>query len=110
MAIKIYETQVRPTSETGQVTTTPGMRVSQATGAAIGQAIKGTANCYWFYAEIETRKSENEVLEKSQQILEGNDNFEGLSMATQKAGMMDDPDEAINIIMMLLKLLKIMLV
>jgi len=97
MAIKIYETQVRPTTETGQVATTPGMRVSQATGAAIGRAIKGTAKeAIGLYAEIETRKSENEVLEKSQQILEGNENFEGLSMATQKAGMMDDPDSAIQ--------------
>ena len=43
MAIKIYETQIRPTSEIGEVQTTRGMRVSQATGAAIGQAIKGTA-------------------------------------------------------------------
>jgi hypothetical protein len=97
MAIKIYETQVRPTGETGQVATTPGMRVSQATGAAIGQAIKGTTKeAIGLYAQIETRKSENEVLEKSQQILEGNENFEGLSMATQKAGMMDDPDAAIQ--------------
>lgn len=97
MAIKIYQTQVRPTTETGQVTTTPGMRVSQATGAAIGRAFKGAAQqATKLYAEIETRKSENEVLEKSQQLLEGNENFEGLSMATQKAGMMDDPDEAIK--------------
>ncbi len=97
MAIKIYQTQVRPTTETGQVTTTPGMRISQATGAAIGRAFKGAAQqATKLYAEIETRKSENEVLEKSQQILEGNENFEGLSMATQKASMMDDPDEAIK--------------
>tara|TARA_S200002703_G_scaffold5754_3_gene6504 strand:- start:3983 stop:6058 length:2076 start_codon:yes stop_codon:yes gene_type:complete len=97
MAIKIYETQIRPTAETGQVTTTPGMRVSQATGAAIGKAIKGTAkSALNLYAEIETRKSENEVLEKSAQLLQGNENFEGLSMATQKAGMMDDPDAAIK--------------
>lgn len=97
MAIKIYQTQVRPTTETGQVTTTPGMRISQATGAAIGRAFKGAAQqATKLYAEIETRKSENEVLEKSQQLLEGNENFEGLSMATQKAGMMDDPDEAIK--------------
>ena len=97
MAIKIYQTQVRPTTETGQVTTTPGMRISQATGAAIGRAFKGAAQqTTKLYAEIETRKSENEVLEKSQQLLEGNENFEGLSMATQKASMMDDPDEAIK--------------
>src|SRR5210317_2570078 len=97
MAIKIYETQIRPTAETGQVTTTPGMRVSQATGAAIGKAIKGTAkSALNLYAEIETRKSENEVLEKSEELLKGNDKFEGLVMATQKAGMMDDPDAAIK--------------
>lgn len=97
MTIKIYQTQVKPTTETGQVTTTPGMRISQATGSAIGRAFKGAAQqATKLYAEIETRKSENEVLEKSQQILEGNENFEGLSMATQKASMMADPDEAIK--------------
>ena len=95
MAIKIYETQVRPTAEISARPTTPGMRISQATGAAIGQAIKGTAKqATKLYAEIETRKSENEVLEKSQTLLQGNENFEGLSMAVQKAGMMDDPDAA----------------
>ena len=97
MAIKIYETQIRPTSEIGEVQTTRGMRVSQATGAAIGQAIKGTAQqATKLYAEIETRKSENEVLEKTKELYEGNDNFEGLSMVVEKASMMDDPDEAIK--------------
>ncbi len=73
------------------------MRVSQATGAAIGQAIKGTAQqATKLYAEIETRKSENEVLEKTKELYEGNDNFEGLSMVVEKASMMDDPDEAIK--------------
>ncbi len=97
MAIKIYETQIRPTAETGQVTTTSGMRVSQATGSAIGRAFKGAAQqATKLYAEIETRKSENEVLEKSRNILEGNENFEGLSMAVEKAGMMDDLDEAVK--------------
>ena len=97
MAIKIYETQIRPTSEIGEVETTRGMRVSQATGAAIGQAIKGTAQqATKLYAEIETRKSENEVLEKTKELYEGNDNFEGLSMVLEKGSMMDDPDEAIK--------------
>ena len=65
--------------------------------AAIGQAIKGTAKqATKIYAEIETRKSENEVLEKTKELYEGNDNFEGLSMVVEKASMMDDPDEAIK--------------
>src|SRR5210317_191484 len=97
MAIKIYETQVKPTSEIAARPTTSGMRVSQATAAQIGTAFKGAAQTATkLYAEIETRKSENEVLEKSRQILEGNDNFEGLSMAVEKAGMIDDPDEAVK--------------
>ena len=97
MAIKIYETQVKPTSEIAARPTTAGMRVSQATAAQIGTAFKGAAKTATkLYAEIETRKSENEVLEKSRELLEGNDNFEGLSMAVEKAGMMDDPDEAVK--------------
>lgn len=97
MAIKIYETQVKPTSEIAARPTTAGMRVSQATAAQIGTAFKGAAQTATkLYAEIETRKSENEVLEKSKELLEGNDNFEGLSMAVEKAGMMDDPDEAVK--------------
>jgi len=97
MAIKIYETQIRPTTEIAETATTPGMRVSQATAAQIGNAFKGAAQTATkIYAEIETRKSENEVLEKSRELLEGNDNFEGLSMAVEKAGMMDDPDEAVK--------------
>jgi len=97
MAIKIYETQVKPTSEIAARPTTAGMRVSQATAAQIGTAFKGAAQTATkLYAEIETRKSENEVLEKSRELLEGNDNFEGLSMAVEKAGMMDDPDEAVK--------------
>ena len=94
---KIYETQIRPTTEVTAARSTSGMRVSQATGAAIGQAIKGTAKqATKIYAEIETRKSENEVLEKTKELYEGNDNFEGLSMVVEKASMMDDPDEAIK--------------
>lgn len=97
MAIKIYETQIRPTTEVTAARSTSGMRISQATGAAIGQAIKGTAKqATKIYAEIETRKSENEVLEKTKELYEGNDNFEGLSMVVEKASMMDDPDEAIK--------------
>ena len=97
MAIKIYETQIRPTTEVTAARSTSGMRVSQATGAAIGKAIKGTAKqATKIYAEIETRKSENEVLERTRELLEGNENFEGLSMAVEKASMMADPDEAVN--------------
>tara|TARA_B100001939_G_scaffold347702_1_gene370209 strand:+ start:9897 stop:11972 length:2076 start_codon:yes stop_codon:yes gene_type:complete len=97
MAIKIYETQVRPTTELAERPTTPGMRISQATAAQIGTAIKGAAQTATkLYAEIETRKSENEVLERTRELLEGNENFEGLSMAVEKASMMADPDEAVN--------------
>ena len=97
MAIKIYETQVRPTTEIAERPTTPGMRISQATAAQIGTAFKGAAQTATkLYAEIETRKSENEVLEKTREVLEGNENFEGLSMAVEKASAMSDPDEAVN--------------
>lgn len=97
MAIKIYETQIKPTTELAARPTTPGMKVSQATAAQIGTAISGLGKAATnLYAEIETRKSENEVLEKTRELLEGNEQFEGLSMAVEKAGMMDDPDAAVK--------------
>ena len=42
MAIKIYETQVKPTSEIAARPTTSGMRVSQATAAQIGTALNSS--------------------------------------------------------------------
>ena len=38
MAIKIYQSQIRPTEEIGAVQTTPGMRVSMETASALGAA------------------------------------------------------------------------
>ena len=38
MAIKIYQSQIRPTEEIGAVETTPGMRISMETAAALGAA------------------------------------------------------------------------
>jgi len=97
MAIKIYETQIKPTTELAARPMTPGMKVSQATAAQIGTAISGLGKAATnIYAEIETRKSENEVLEKTRELLEGNETFEGLSMAVEKASMMSDPDEAVK--------------
>ena len=38
MAIKIYQSQIRPTEEIGNVPTTAGMRISPEIPAAIGRA------------------------------------------------------------------------
>lgn len=85
MAIKIYETKIRPTDTTAEAMSTPGMKISQATAMQIGESIKGAGrSAVNLYAEIETRKSENEVLEKKKKILTGDDTFEGLSMAREK--------------------------
>jgi len=97
MAIKIYETKIRPTDTTAEAMSTPGMKISQATAMQIGESIKGAGrSAVNLYAEIETRKSENEVLEKKKKILTGDDTFEGLSMAREKASQMDDPDMAVK--------------
>ena len=67
MAIKIYQSQIRPTEEIGSVPTTPGMRISMETAGAISAASsklgKGITD---FFIEKEKIKAETEVLEKKE--------------------------------------------
>lgn len=70
MAIKIYQSQIRPTEEVGAVPTTPGMRISQEIPAAIGRAsseLLGSVKD--FYIEQEKLKAETEVLEKKKKYI-----------------------------------------
>lgn len=98
MAIKIYETKVRPTGETGAVTTQPGQRISMETATQVGRAVKGAAKTgIEFWKELEVRKSENEYYEKRKQLEEGNDQFEGMVSVKQKASRESDPDRAAKI-------------
>ena len=95
MAIKIYQSQIRPTEDIGAVPTTPGMRVSMETAAALGAAsAKFTGAVTDFVIEKEKVKAETEVLEKKEKIYSGDENVPGLSKVKEDASKMEDPDEA----------------
>jgi len=95
MAIKIYQSQIRPTEEIGAVTTTPGMRVSMETASALGAASSQfTGAVTDFFVEKEKVKAETEVLEKKEKIYNGDENVPGLSKVKEDASKMEDPDEA----------------
>ena len=95
MAIKIYQSQIRPTEEIGAVQTTPGMRVSMETASALGAASsKFTGAVTDFIIEKEKVKADTEVLEKKEKIYNGDENIPGLSKVKEDASKMEDPDQA----------------
>jgi hypothetical protein len=86
MAIKIYQSQIRPTEEIGAVQTTPGMRVSMETASALGAASsKFTGAVTDFIIEKEKVKADTEVLEKKEKIYNGDENIPGLSKVKEDA-------------------------
>ena len=95
MAIKIYQSQIRPTEEITAVPTTPGLRISQEIPAAIGRASSEfLGSVKDFYVEQEKLKAETEVLEKKEKIYNGDENVPGLSKVKDEASKMEDPDQA----------------
>ena len=97
MAIKIYQTQIRPTTEVKERTSTAGMKVSMETASAPGRAMSNMlASGEKLYVKYEERKSKNSVLKAKDQAINGikdeNGNVivEGLNMAKEKAGKMTD--------------------
>jgi hypothetical protein len=95
MAIKIYQSQIRPTEEIGAVQTTPGMRVSMETASALGAASsKFTGAVTDFIIEKEKVKADTEILEKKEKIYNGDENIPGLSKVKEDASKMEDPDQA----------------
>ena len=95
MAIKLYSPNIRPTDTTSAVESTANMKISQGTATQIGNAVKGLGKTgVELFRKYEIRKSENEVLEKERELIEGNENFEGISITKYKASQMTDPDAA----------------
>lgn len=94
MAIKLYKSQLTPSSKSSNVMDTRQVSMSEA--ASIGQAWKGMVNSgeklYTKHLDI---KSDNELLEKAKEVMNGNDNFEGLSATSLYAKEMNDPDKAV---------------
>ena len=95
MAIKLYKSQLKPTSKTSNVTDTRKISLSEA--ASIGNAFKGMAKSgeklYFKHLDI---KSDNELLEKSKEIMNGTETKPGLSKIILKAKEMKDPDAAVK--------------
>ncbi len=95
MAIKIYNTQIAPTTEVGEIKSTRGMRIGLDTAAAPGKAMSNMlASGEKLYVKYEERKSKNSALKAYDVAVNGNENFEGLNQAKVKAGLMTDPDKA----------------
>ena len=60
MAIKIYQSQIRPTEEVSERASTPGMKVDQNTMTMIPRAFKGMMQAgEEFYVKYEKQKAEN---------------------------------------------------
>ena len=95
MAIKLYKSQLEPTAKSSNVENRAFASMSEA--GSIGRAFKGMVQSgeklYYKHLDI---KSDNEVLEKSKEVMNGSDTFDGLSSITLKASQMSDPDAALK--------------
>ena len=93
MAIKLYKSQLTPTTESSNVMNRN--RVSMSEAASIGNAWKGMVKSgELLYAKHQDIKTDNEILEKSKEVMNGGENFTGLSETTLNASQMKDPDAA----------------
>ena len=69
MAIKIYQSQIRPTTEVKEKKATTGMYVDQQTMTMLPRAFKGMMQAGEdFYIKYEKQKAENAVIEASKEI------------------------------------------
>ena len=93
MAIKLYKSQLTPTTESSNVMNRN--RVSMSEAASIGNAWKGMVRSgELLYAKHQDIKTDNEVLEKIKEVINGTDNYTGLSETKINASQMNDPDAA----------------
>ena len=93
MAIKLYKSQLTPTTESSNVMNRNRVSISEA--ASIGNAWKGMVKSgELLYAKHQDIKTDNEILEKSKEVMNGGENYTGLSETTINASQMKDPDGA----------------
>ena len=93
MAIKLYKSQLTPTAESSNVANTN--RISMSEVQSIGKAWKGMVQAgEQLYVTHQDIKTDNEILEKSKEVMNGTDNYTGLSETTINASQMKDPDAA----------------
>ena len=93
MSIKLYKSQLTPTTEGSNVLNTN--KISMAEAQSIGKAWKGMVKAgEELYITHQDIKTDNEILEKSKEVMNGTDNYTGLSETTINASQMNDPDAA----------------
>jgi len=93
MSIKLYKSQLTPTTEGSNVLNTN--KISMAEAQSIGKAWKGMVKAgEELYITHQDIKTDNEVLEKTKEVMNGTDNYTGLSETTIRASEMNDPDAA----------------
>ena len=93
MAIKLYKSQLEPTSKTSNVLDTRQISLSEA--GSIGKAMKGMLKSGEnFYIQHQKIKSDDELLDKKKAVMLGDDNNKGMEAVKLEASNMKDPDEA----------------
>ena len=96
MSIKLYKSQLDPTTNDSNVVDQRRINLSEA--QSIGKAMKGMLQSgeklYIKHLDI---KSDNELLEKSKEIMNGTDTKEGLSKTIIKASEMKDDKAALEL-------------
>ena len=93
MAIKLYKSELTPTTQSSNVANTN--RISMSEVQSIGKAWKGMVKAgEELYITHQDIKTDNEILEKSKEVMNGGENFTGLSETTITASQMKDPDAA----------------
>ena len=93
MAIKLYKSQLDPTTKSSNVENRAFASMQEA--GSIGRAWKGMVRSgEKLYAKHQDIKTDNEVLEKTKEVMNGSDKFEGLSATKINASNMNDPDAA----------------
>ncbi len=93
MAIKLYKSQLEPTSKTSNVLDTRQISLSEA--GSIGKAMKGMLKSGEnFYIQHQKIKSDDELLDKKKAVMLGDENNKGMEAIKLEASNMKDPDEA----------------
>ena len=96
MSIKLYKSSLTPTIKDSNVADT--RQISLAEAQAPAKALKGMLHSgEKLYVKHLDIKSDNELIEKSKEIMNGTDNFEGLSATIIKAKEMKDGDKALEL-------------
>ena len=93
MSIKLYKSQLEPTSKTSNVLDRRQISLSEA--GSIGKAMKGMLKSGEnFYIQHQKIKSDDELLDKKKAVMLGDDKNKGMEAIKLEASNMKDPDEA----------------